>query len=168
MRFYAACLASYNNGILHGRWIEATSDIEEMGAEVAAMLAGSRVPGAEEWAIHDTEDLPASIGEFSGLQPIADFAELVEDFDHIEADTLRAIVEEFRDVDAAREALKDDFIGIYGDFREYADEYADEIILADCNCDAAQWYFDYAAFARDLAMDMRVFDVPSGVAVFHS
>lgn len=27
MRFYAACLASYNNGVLHGRWIDASSDV---------------------------------------------------------------------------------------------------------------------------------------------
>lgn len=25
-RIYVACLASYNNGVLHGKWIDATAD----------------------------------------------------------------------------------------------------------------------------------------------
>ena len=50
-RIYVACLAAYNNGCLHGRWIDATTPDEIMD-EVRAMLAASPLPGAEEWAIH--------------------------------------------------------------------------------------------------------------------
>ena len=50
-RIYVACLAAYNSGILHGRWIRATTP-DEIKAEVRAMLAESPVPQAEEWAIH--------------------------------------------------------------------------------------------------------------------
>lgn len=44
MRIYVACLASYNNGVLHGRWIDADSDVDAMGAEVAAILRASPYP----------------------------------------------------------------------------------------------------------------------------
>ena len=37
-RIYVACLASYNAGILHGEWIEATADADELKARVQAML----------------------------------------------------------------------------------------------------------------------------------
>ncbi|RAN32725.1 hypothetical protein HY11_17410 [Hyphomonas pacifica] len=50
-RVYVACLAAYNNGCLHGRWIDATTP-DEIMVEVCAMLADSPLPGAEEWAIH--------------------------------------------------------------------------------------------------------------------
>ena len=43
-RFYVACLASYNNGILHGAWIEASTDVEEMQSEIASMLRQSPCP----------------------------------------------------------------------------------------------------------------------------
>lgn len=43
-RFYAACLASYNNGRLHGAWIDASADVEEMQSKVNAMLAASPYP----------------------------------------------------------------------------------------------------------------------------
>ena len=50
-RIYVACLAAYNNGRLHGRWIDAT-DPHEVWQHVRGMLAASPEPDAEEWAIH--------------------------------------------------------------------------------------------------------------------
>ena len=50
-RIYVACLAAYNNGRLHGAWIDATTP-DEIRTEVRAMLAASPEPDAEEWAIH--------------------------------------------------------------------------------------------------------------------
>ena len=46
-RIYAACLASYNNGVLHGLWIDATTDIDAMQAEINAMLKASRFPNVQ-------------------------------------------------------------------------------------------------------------------------
>lgn len=43
-RIYVACLASYNNGRLYGRWIEASTEIEDMQAEITEMLRGSPYP----------------------------------------------------------------------------------------------------------------------------
>lgn len=50
-RIYVACLAAYNNGRLHGRWIDANTP-DEIWREVSAMLRASPEPDAEEWAIH--------------------------------------------------------------------------------------------------------------------
>lgn len=44
LKFYAACLASYNNGTLYGRWINADSDVEAMQRDIATMLRGSPYP----------------------------------------------------------------------------------------------------------------------------
>jgi antirestriction protein len=43
-RIYAACLASYNNGCLHGRWIDADQDADTIMAEINAMLKASPCP----------------------------------------------------------------------------------------------------------------------------
>lgn len=51
-RIYVACLAAYNNDILHGRWIDAASGEAHIWGETRAMLAASPIPNAEEWAIH--------------------------------------------------------------------------------------------------------------------
>lgn len=172
MRVYVACLASYNNGVLHGRWIEATADVDEMMGEVRAMLAESPVPDAEEWAIHDTEGLPSTIGEFSGLEPVAAFVELVGEYGWLNEDDIAEIVSDFGGVEEARDRLKDGFCGVYDSFQDYSDEHADEIIGTHASHDHFNLmaaYFDYDAFARDLRMNMHVIELRGGrVAIFHT
>lgn len=76
-RIYVACLAAYNSGCLHGIWIDGDeADMSE--AEIAAMLASSPAPDAEEYAIHDHEGFPAgAVGEFSNLEEVAEIARAV-------------------------------------------------------------------------------------------
>lgn len=227
-RFYAADIAAYNNGILHGVWVEASTDTDEMQAEISAMLrkspcpnvtvpdyeasakkagfsmvehngtinppAGSEarqligytwqevceeyelplvmVPSAEEYAIHDSEGLPSSFGEHCGLSEIAGFTELCEEHDHIDESDMADIVADFGSVDSAKEALEDNFCGIYDSFRDYADETADEMMACHGESKETEWlqrYFDYESFARDLSMDMNPIELASGkIAVFHS
>lgn len=169
MKIYVACLAAYNSGRLHGAWIDATSDTEAMQEAVDAMLAASPVADAEEWAIHDYDGFP-NLGEYPGLEAVADMAQLFEDFDHIDEGDLRAILDNFRDPAEARDELDDNFVGTFNTFRDYADDAADENMAAhDIKDDSPlARYFDYDAWARDLAMEMTVIDCPSGVAVFHS
>ena len=60
-RFYAACLASYNAGRLHGAWLRLDTDPEVMGEAIQAMLKASPAKGAEEWAVHDYDGVPSSV-----------------------------------------------------------------------------------------------------------
>jgi len=167
MRFYAACLAAYNNGRLHGHWIDASSDIEEMQKAIAKMLKESPIPGAEEWAIHDYEDM-ADLGEYPSLRRIAALAEFDEDHPEIPTGDLWRIVDHFcGDIEQAEDALDDRFVGIYESFRAYAEEHADEIILSNIKDETVKRYFDYDAFARDLRMDHEVIETSEGVAIFH-
>ena len=69
-RVYVACLAAYNNGILHGRWIDADDGEDAIWAEIREMLAESPIPGAEEWAIHDHEYL-GNISEYESIERVA-------------------------------------------------------------------------------------------------
>jgi antirestriction protein len=47
---YVACLASYNNGILYGKWISADQTADAIYDEIHEMLNESPVKGDEEWA----------------------------------------------------------------------------------------------------------------------
>lgn len=76
MRIYVACLASYNAGRLYGAWIDVSPDVSEMLESISTMLEGSPTPGAEEWEIHDHEDMP----QVSSLAEAAHYAELVEKY----------------------------------------------------------------------------------------
>ncbi len=68
IRIYVACLASYNNGILFGQWIDATQELDDLYAELRAMLKASPIPDAEEWAIHDYEGFEGlRLSEYTGI-----------------------------------------------------------------------------------------------------
>lgn len=186
IRFYAADLAAYNNGILHGVWINADSDINAMQDEINAMLrkspcpnvtvedpeTGKQVPSAEEWAIHDYEGMPSTFGEYTGLAEIAEYAELAEEHSEIDEENLCAIVAGFGSVDLARQALDGNFCGIHNSFKDYARERADEMLSCYGKEKEVQWlieYFDYDAYASDLEMGMNVIDLPDyRVAVFYA
>lgn len=74
-RIYVACLAAYNNGRLHGRWIDADQSSDDIYAEVEAMLAASPEPHAEEWAIHDHEGFGAEdVDETESLERVSAIA----------------------------------------------------------------------------------------------
>lgn len=169
MQIYIACLAAYNNGQLHGRWIDAQSDVDAMQEEVDAILASSPQPDAEEWAVHDYDDFP-NLGEYPGLEQIAEYAALIEDHTEIERGDLLAILNDFSSLDEASDALNDSFCGIFDTFRDYADDMADDSLRCHGIRDDSPLarYFDYEAFARELAMDMHTIDCPSGVAVFYA
>lgn len=53
---WVGSLSDYNNGRLHGAWLDATLDPSELRDAIQFMLRGSYVPGAEEWAIMDYDD----------------------------------------------------------------------------------------------------------------
>ena len=188
-RIYVACLASYNNGIMHGRWIDASADVDEMQEQVDEILraspcpnvtvehpeTGEEVRSAEEFAIHDFDGLPSTLGEYCGLQAVADYTEFIEAVEEAAgadaADLAHAMVENWHSVDQASTEI-DNFAGIFSTFREYADEAADELIACHTADGTAPQmlinYFDYESYARDLAHDMTVLDMPSGVAIFHA
>lgn len=79
-RIYVACLAAYNNGKLHGEWIDCDQDADDIWAEIEEMLANSPEPDAEEWAIHDFENWHGiEISENEDIKKLAELAELIKE-----------------------------------------------------------------------------------------
>lgn len=187
LRFYAACLASYNNGRLHGAWIDASDDVDAMEESVATMLraspfpnvtvehpeTGDDVPSAEEWAIHDYDGLPSSLGEYPKLQAIADYVELIEAADGrgLDADVVAAVVAHFcGNVDEAKNAIEDNYAGGFDTLTAYAEDYIESTGMLDGVNDTIARYFDFESFGRDLELggDVYTIRVDGTLHVFHS
>ena len=67
INIYVACLAAYNNGKLHGCWIDATQELDDIQDQINSMLVSSPEEDAEEYAIHDYEGFGSySLGELKG------------------------------------------------------------------------------------------------------
>ena len=77
-RIYVACLAAYNNGHLHGAWID-VEDEDSIQDAVRAILKSSPIPDAEEYAIHDYENFDGvTINEYDSFARVVEIAEFLE------------------------------------------------------------------------------------------
>lgn len=157
-KFYAACLASYNNGILHGAWINASSDEDEMQEAVNAMLAASTVPDAEEWQVHDWDDPTgalSALGETSDLGRIADIVEAIEevadDYDDGLVPHLIAWAKDRQDDPLFwASTISDAFGGVYNDPEDWVYEMTEQ---GDGIPSHVANYIDFRAMARDSALN---------------
>jgi antirestriction protein len=148
-RIYVACLASYNNGILHGAWIDADQcDEETLKLEINAMLAASPIPNAEEYAIHDHEGFGgATVGEYMGIDEIRRLAAFVAENGRLGVTVLQYFG---GDVDEAHETLEDRYLGSFESLADYAQEVTEQTIDIT---EALRFYIDYERMARDMAIN---------------
>lgn len=140
------CLASCNNSILHGVWIDATQNVEDIQGQISAMLRASSIRGPEQYAIHDYEGFEeVAIGEYQGIDSVVKIAAFIE-----ERGTLGSkLINHFGDVKGAQEALDNQYAGEYTSLEEFARELTEE--TTDIPQHLA-FYIDYGAMTRDLKM----------------
>lgn len=166
-RIYVASLSDYNAGRLHGVWIDATDGRTAIVDAIARMLATSREPDAEEWAIHDYENFgPVRLGEYESLDVIARLGEGIAThgpaFAHY-----AALVDPDWDQLAQYE---DRYMGHWCSMSAYAGDLLDSLGV-DTECcvpETLQPYvrIDTEAFARDLASELAISEGDRGVYVF--
>lgn len=81
-RVYIADLAAYNEGHLHGEWVDAT-DADEMYEVGRRLIATTPALFAEELAIHDYDGFPSAVvselGEYPSFETVANIANALED-----------------------------------------------------------------------------------------
>lgn len=147
IRIYVACLASYNSGILHGRWIDAHQNPYAIWEAVSAMLLASPVDDAEEWAIHDYEGFEgAPISEYESFDSVSDKAAFI-----VEHGALGGkLVEHCGSVADAKKAIEEHYAGEHESLADFARELTEQ--TAQAVPDNLAFYIDYDAMGRDLAI----------------
>lgn len=155
-RIYVACLAAYNNGFLHGAWIDADQDADQIRDEITAMLARSPVEDAEEYAIHDYEGFESvSISEYAGIDSVARMAAFIAEHGALGA----GLLEQFSgDMDQAESTLEDCYHGQFASLADYMEELTTESVTIP---EALRYYVDWQAMARDAEMGGDLFTIES-------
>ncbi len=160
IRIYVACLAAYNNGILHGCWIDAEQEPDEIRSGITSMLKASPIAGAEEYAIHDYEGFEgASLSEYQGIESVAELAAFVAEHGELGG----KLIEYFGDLDAAREAIEDHYAGEYKSLADFAQELTEQSTEIPASL---QYYIDWERMARDLEIN-DVLTIETGFECVH-
>ena len=161
IRIFVADLAAYNAGTLHGVWINATDDPEEIKQHVNAMLAASPEPDAEEYAIHDYEGFDTyRLSEYEGLETAHEIACFIEEY----SDFGSELLSHFGDVDEALRAAGEDYCGCYRSLADYAQELTEETTDIPANL---TYYIDYESMGRDMALNGDVFTIETAFEQVH-
>ena len=166
-RIYVACLAAYNNGYLHGAWIDADQDADDIRDEISAMLAHSPIRDAEEYAIHDYESFGGvTIHEYAGIDKVARMAAFIAEHGALGAGLLTHCDD---DMDQAEAALRDCYHGQFTSLADFMEEVTTEsgVTIPE----ALRYYIGWEAMARDAEMCGEFFTVETAhdeVHVFSS
>ena len=153
IQIYVADLAAYNNGKLHGVWIDATDELSDIQAQVQVMLANSPETDAEEYAIHDYEGFGNyALSEYEGLESAHSVACFIDAYPEYGAELLNY----FCDIEEARKVADEQYLGCFDNLADYAQE------LTEDTCDVPQhlqYFIDYDKMARDMEMSGDVFTI---------
>lgn len=162
INIYVADLAAYNNGKLHGRWIDATQDLEEIQAQVQAMLKDSPEPDAEEYAIHDYEGFGGySVSEYEGLESAHNVAVFIEEHGEIGGELLSHFGDSIED---ATKAIEEHYAGEYKSLADYAEELTEQ--TGDIP-EHLVFYIDYERMGRDMELGGDVYTIETGFEEVH-
>jgi len=161
---YVACLAAYNAGMLHGKWIEAEQSTDDLQAEVFEMLHQSPISDAEEWAIHDYLGFgDLSLSEYTGMAEVSELAALTAQHGRPFTAYAAYVGSEY----ATEDRFEDAYCGEHGDRTDFARDLFDEI-YPDLPA-GLRSYIDHELFARDLFLgDYLELSSPTGIYVFQN
>ena len=145
IKIYVADLAAYNAGHLHGQWIDATQEPEDIQSQVDEMLKKSPIEFAEEYAIHDFEGFEGyRLGEYDGIEKAHRVAAYIEEHGKLGA----ALLEYYGDdLEEAEKAMTERYAGQYLSLADYAQELTEE--TAEIPEHLAS-YIDYEKMGRDM------------------
>ncbi|WP_445392399.1 antirestriction protein ArdA [Stenotrophomonas pavanii] len=126
-------------------------DVRPLGMTCAACDNAGSVPSAEEWAVHDYDDLPASWGEYPDLDKLCEFVATLEELDDGEQEAFLAYRDHEHD-GVTVDDFRDAYAGQFDSWADFAENLIEEQgVLADVPAELAR-YFDYESYGRDLRL----------------
>ena len=162
-RIYVACLKSYNNGELHGRWIRADQDAGAIHAEIRQMLAESPEEDAEEWAIHDDDNwCGLHPNEYESIDDVAAAGAMLAKHGPLFAKVLDHYGGGLERAGEARTALEERYQGAYEDLVEWAGDCLNACGELAKVPDELRPHIDFKGYAEAFESAGEIFTVEFG------
>ena len=163
-KIYVASLSDYNNGHLHGSWIEAAQDADEIHSSIHSMLDKSPQPDAEEYAIHDYEGFAAfTVGEYEDIGLVALVAAGI--VEHGRSFSHWVNVVGTQDTERLHR-FDEHYRGVWSSLAEYAEDLLDDMgtTVESFTPGWLQAYvsIDYSSLGNDLSADLETGRDPDG------
>lgn len=161
IRIYVADLAAYNNGKLHGVWIDACDELDDIQEQINTMLKNSPEDFAEEYAIHDYEGFSGyRLGQYEGIEPIHEIACFIDENLELGAELLN----HFSDIDEAKKSIEENYCGCYRALADYAQQLSEETTEIPSHLEI---YIDYERMGHDMEISGDIFTIATSHKEIH-
>jgi antirestriction protein len=154
INIYVDDLSAYNNGKLHGVWINALDDLGEIQDQINAMLKDSPEEDAEEYAILDYEGFDGyGLSEYEGMESAHDIACFIDENQETGGELLNHFGGDLED---AKKAIEENYNGCYSSLANYAEE------LTEGTTEIPQhlaFYIDYEKMGRDMEQSGDIYTI---------
>jgi len=120
-KVWIASLSDYNAGHLHGAWVEADQEPDDIWAGVNEVLRTSRIAQAEEWAVFDYEGFGAlKLSEYESVERISRLGRGIAEH----GEPFAAFAAFLGDSeDDLLQRFEDSYLGHWESLRAYAEDY---------------------------------------------
>ena len=158
MRVYIANLGKYNEGYLVGGWFSFPLDEEEIAERIGLNAE------YEEYAVHDTDNFPMEVSEYTSISELNRIYELLEDLPDYILDNLNPFLSHYGTLEELDEHV-DDIICHSGcnSMEDVGRFYAEELGMLGEIPPHLEYYIDYEAYGRDLEMNGTFIDTSYGI-----
>jgi len=161
IRIYVADLSAYNNGKLHGVWIDATDELEDIQVQINEMLKQSSEELAEEYAIHDYEGFGSyHLGEYKSIESVHEVACFIDEHSEIGAELLNY----YSDIDEAKKSIEENYRGCYKSVADYAQEFTEETSEIP---EHLERYIDYESMGKDMESNSTIYSIETAYREVH-
>jgi antirestriction protein len=170
---WVGSLADYVNGVLHGVWVDATLEPEELADAVQFMLRNSYEADAEEWGVFDYDgfghEVTSLLGEYPDLKTVSKIGQGIAEHGEAYAAWAAYVGPQSEE---QLDRFGDHYLGEWESIEAYAEHLLQELDAYRLVDEAPEWLQPYIevdtkGYARDLEMEMHVVEKGDGrVLVF--
>ncbi len=162
IRIYVADLAAYNNGKLHGVWIDACDDLDSIQDQIRGVLAESSEELSEEFAIHDYEGFGSyGLSEFESLEKVHEMACFITEHPVIGGELLSFYGGSLED---AKTAAGENYAGCYKAVSEFAEQLTEETTEIP---EKLSYYIAYNRMGRDMELNGDIYTIETSFEEVH-
>ena len=153
-KVYVACLGCYNEGRLHGKWMDADELEEEWERELTIAegrcftsgfypMTACKKPHHDEWAIHDYDGVP-NLGEHPDIPNLIVVMQAVEEHGKPFLEWFNLDPHNKSHHDDLGEAFQEAYCGHYESKEDFAEDFAESMGYIDSDSSNPLWrYIDF-------------------------
>lgn len=167
-KMWVGSLADYTAGYLHGAWLDATPEPEDLANAVRFVLRNSHEPEAEEYGVFDYDgfgnELTSLLGEYPSLKTVSKIAQGIAEHGQAFAAWAAYVGPEQED---QLDRFEDHYLGEWDSMEAYAEHLLEECEGYRVVDEAPEWLrpylrIDVEMYAQDLGYDLHVVERPDG------